>query len=126
MSERLELVVNGCRVRGAVGEDGRAMWSVADFMGALYSREGSNGCISKVGSVYLQRFRGTEGARSNVMREHSVMLRIPGSRGALSAAMDAAGLVALMGVMRFRSKKGEQGTILRRAHAAYTQLMSLQ
>jgi len=116
-----ELIVNGHCVRGTVDVDGTPIWSVADFIGRLYSRE--PGGISKVGSVMLQRFRREGSGQCNLLKEHSTLVRFTGARGALTAAMPAHGLCELIKTLRFKKSNTK---VTERVHAAYKSLMDLQ
>ena len=117
-----ELIVNGHCVRGTVDVDGTPIWSVADFVGALYKREDSTS-VSKIGSVYTQRFRRDGAIQNNVLKEFSILTRMPGARGALTLAMSAQGLSTLITTMRFKKSNVKMA---KRAHDAYTALMALQ
>ena len=116
-----ELIVNGKHIKCTVDAFGTALFSVADFVGAMYSKE--PGGVSKLGSVYLQRFRREGSAQHNLLKERSTLVRFTGARGALSAAMDAHGLCELIKTMRL---KRNNTRIAERAHAAYKALMNLQ
>lgn len=116
-----ELIVNGKRVKCTVDAFGTTLWSVADLVGAMYSRE--PGGVSKLGSVYLQRFRREGSAQCNLLKEHSTLVRFAGARGALTAAMPAHGLCELIKTMRLKKNNTR---IAERAHAAYKALMNLQ
>ena len=116
-----ELIVNGKRIKCTVDADGTALWSVADFVGSMYGKE--PGGVSKLGSVYLQRFRREGSAQHNLLKERSTLVRFTGARGALSAAMDAHGLCELIKTMKLKKNNTK---IAERAHAAYKSLMDLQ
>ena len=116
-----DLIINGHCVKGTVDAFGTALWSVADLIGAMYSKDST--CVSKTGSVYLARFRREGSAQHNLLKERSTLVRFTGARGALSAAMDAHGLCELIKTMRL---KRNNTRIAERAHAAYKALMNLQ
>ena len=116
-----ELIVNGRRVRGTVDVDGTAIWSVAELIGAIYSKEA--GGVSKLGSVYIQRFRRETSAQYNLLKEHSTLVRFTGARGALTLAMPAHGLCALIRTLKL---KRNNTRIAQRVNEAYTSLMNLQ
>ncbi len=117
-----DLIINGHCVKGTVDTDGTALWSVSDFIAALYKREDST-CVSKIGSVYTQRFRREGSAQCNVIKEYSTLIRFTGARGALTLAMSAQGLCALIKTMKMKKNNVR---IARSAHDAYKKLMDLQ
>ena len=117
-----DLIINGHCVRGTVDVNGTPIWSVSDFIAALYKREDST-CVSKIGSVYTQRFRREGSAQCNVIKEYSTLIRFTGARGALTLAMSAQGLCALIKTLRMKKNNVR---IARSAHDAYKALMDLQ
>ena len=116
-----ELIVNGRRVRGTVDTNGTTIWSVSDFIGAMYAKDA--GGVSNLGSVYLTRFRREGSAQYNLLKEHSTLVRLPGARGALTAALPAHGLCELIKTMKMKRNNTK---IAQRAHDAYKALMDLQ
>jgi len=114
------LDIDGLRVVSMVDESGRTWWGVADFLGALLAKGGRR---TSRGVVELHRYMKREGSEQrSVLIRHSEPRRMPGTRGPLTPAMRAYGLLRLMRSMRFR--RGDAG-VAGRVREAQERLMAL-
>jgi hypothetical protein len=114
-----ELLIEGKLIPCAIDDDGKPWWSLSELVGAICASDINK--TKAMGRVYAQRFK-TNLRTCDTMEKYCSVMRMPGSRGLMSPAMNAEGLLELIAVMPV---KRSNVIAAKRAKEAHDQLQAI-